>query len=78
MAKKSMAGTAKESAKAIIKKMWEKTPEVIKNHNGSAIIVALAASVLTAPVIDEMGKKAVKDMAQELSYTWDPFDGFIA
>jgi hypothetical protein len=34
--------------------------------------------LMDAPAIDECGKAAVKDMAHELNYTWDPFDGFCA
>jgi hypothetical protein len=43
-----------------------------------AIIVSMAAGLLVAGHVDECGKTAVQDMASELSYTWDPFDGFCA
>jgi hypothetical protein len=75
---KSMASTAKKSAKAIFKQMWKKTPESIRCSKGSAVIVAMAASVMAAPAMDEVGKLAVQDMAHELSYTWDPFSGDFA
>jgi hypothetical protein len=67
-----------KSVKAMYKKLWEKTPETIRCTKGSAIIVAMAASVLAAPMVDEIGKMAVQDMAHELNYTWDPFDGDLA
>ena len=73
-----MASTAKKSAKAIFKKMWENTPVAIRRSTGSAVIVSMAASLLAAPAMDEIGKAAVQDMAHELSYTWDPFDGDFA
>lgn len=73
-----MAGAAKKSAKTIFKKMWENTPVAIRRSTGSAVIVSMAASLLAAPVMDEIGKTAVQDMAHELSYTWDPFDGYLA
>lgn len=64
--------------KAIIKKIWIKTPKSVKGCAESAIIVSMAAGLLAAPTMDEIGKVAVQDMAHELSYTWDPFDGFCA
>lgn len=64
--------------RAIIRKIWDKTPKPVKNCTESAIIVSMAASILAAPAMDECGKQAVQDMAHELSYTWDPFDGFCA
>ena len=73
-----MASTAKKSAKAIVKKLWKNCPDAVKECTESAIIVSMAAGLLSAPVIDEVGKQAVQDMAHELSYTWDPFDGFCA
>lgn len=79
MANKTMASTAKKSAKAIFKQMWEKTPKAIRRSAGSAVIVSMAASLMAAPDMDDVGKTAVQDMAHELSnYTWDPFDGFCA
>ena len=72
------AGTAKSAKKAIIKKIWEKTPKSIKRSAGSAIIVSMAAGLIAAPTMDECGKSAVQDMAHELNYTWDPFDGMLA
>jgi hypothetical protein len=78
MKTKKMAGAAKKSAKTIFKKMWENTPVAIRRSTGSAVIVSMAASLLAAPVMDEIGKTAVQDMAHELSYTWDPFDGYLA
>lgn len=78
MANKTMASAAIKSA-AIFKKMWEKTPKAIRRSAGSAVIVSMAAGLLAAPDMDEVGKAAVQDMAHELSnYTWDPFDGFCA
>lgn len=78
MANKTMAGAAIKSA-TIFKKMWEKTPKAIRRSAGSAVIVSMAAGLLAAPDMDEVGKAAVQDMAHELSnYTWDPFDGFCA
>jgi hypothetical protein len=38
----------------------------------------MAASLLAAPAMDEVGKAAVRDMAHDLNYTWDPFDGDFA
>jgi hypothetical protein len=38
----------------------------------------MAAGLLAAPAMDEVGKAAVQDMAHEVSYTWDPFSGFVA
>jgi hypothetical protein len=66
--------------KAIIKKMWDKTPKAVKKYarREGAIIVSMAAGLLAAPAMDECGKMAVQDMASELNYTWDPFDGFCA
>lgn len=64
--------------KAIIKKIWNKTPKSVKGCAGSAVIVSMAAGLLAAPAMDEIGKTAVQDMAHELNYTWDPFDGFCA
>lgn len=78
MKTKTMANTAKKSA-AIFKQMWEKTPKAIRRSTGSAVIVSMAAGLMAAPDMDEVGKAAVQDMAHELSnYTWDPFDGFCA
>ena len=77
MKAKTMASTAKKSA-AIFKKMWEKTPKAIRRSAGSAVIVSMAAGLMAAPDVDEVGKAAVQDMAHELSYTWDPFDGDFA
>lgn len=78
MANKSMASSAKKRAKTIFKKMWENTPVAIRRSTGSAVIVSMAAGLLAAPAMDEIGKAAVQDMAHELNYTWDPFDGFCA
>ena len=65
--------------KAIVKKIWDKTPKSVKNCAESAIIVSMAAGLLAAPAMDECGKQAVTDMAHDISnYTWDPFDGFCA
>ena len=64
--------------KAIIKKIWGKTPKSVKNCAGSAIIVSMAAGLLAAETMDECGKWAVQSMAKEMHYTWDPFDGFCA
>ena len=77
MKTKTMASTAKKSA-AIFKQMWEKTPKAIRRSAGSAVIVSMAAGLMAAPAMDEVGKAAVQDMAHELSYTWDPFDGDFA
>ena len=77
MKTKEMAGAAIKSA-AIFKKMWKKTPKAIRRSAGSAVIVSMAAGLLAAPAMDEVGKAAVQDMAHELHYTWDPFDGFCA
>ena len=74
----NMASTAKNSAKAIIKKLWQGAPDVAKECTEGAIIVSMAAAVLSAPKVDECSKSAIQDMAHELSYTWDPFDGFCA
>ena len=73
-----MASTASKSATAIFKQMWEKTPKAIRRSAGSAVIVSMAAGLMAAPDMDEVGKAAVRDMAKELHYTWDPFDGFVA
>lgn len=79
MKTKEMAGAAKKSAKTIFKQMWEKTPKAIRRSAGSAVIVSMAAGLMAAPDMDEVGKAAVRDMAHELSnYTWDPFDGDFA
>lgn len=78
MAKKSMASTAKKSAKTIAMNIWKETPKSIRQCAGSAVIVSMAAGLLAAPIMDEIGKTAVQDMAHELNYTWDPFDGFCA
>ena len=78
MEKKKLASTAKKGAKTIFKKMWKNTPVAIRRSTGSAVIVSMAASLLAAPTMDEIGMQAVQDMAHELHYTWDPFDGFIA
>lgn len=78
MKTKSMVSTAKKSATAIFKQMWENTPKAIRRSTGSAVIVSMAAGLLAAPAMDEIGKAAVQDMAHELSYTWDPFDGDFA
>lgn len=65
---------------AIIKKMWDKAPKAVKKYarREGAIVITMAAGLLAAPAMDECGKMAVQDMASELSYTWDPFDGFCA
>ena len=64
--------------KAIIKKIWDNAPKCVRRQAESAIIVSMAAGLLAAPAMDECGKMAVQDMAHELNYTWDPFDGFCA
>lgn len=64
--------------KAIIKKIWDNAPKCVRLQAESAIIVSMAAGLLAAPAMDECGKTAVQDMAHELNYTWDPFDGFCA
>lgn len=67
--------------KAIIKKIWEAAPKCVKHpavKRESAIVITMAAGLLAAPAMDECGKMAVQDMAHELNYTWDPFDGFCA
>lgn len=74
---KTKASTAK-SAKAIIKKLWSGAPDVAKQCTEGAVIMTMAAGLLSAATMDECGKNAVRDMAHELSYTWDPFDGFCA
>lgn len=68
----------KAKVKSIAKEIWKKTPDSIKKSAGSAIIVTMAASLLAAPEMDECGKSAVQDMAHDLHYTWDPFDGIVA
>ena len=73
-----MVSTAKKSAKVIAMKIWNNTPKAIRRSTGSAVIVSMAASLLAAPTMDEIGKTAVQDMAHELSYTWDPFAGDFA
>ena len=78
MKTKTMVSTAKKSAKTIFKQMWEKTPKAIRRSAGSAVIVSMAAGLMAAPAMDEVGKAAVQDMAHELNYTWDPFDGDFA
>ncbi len=75
---KTMASTAKKSAKTIAMNIWERAPKSVKQFGESAIIVSMAAGLLSATTMDECGKQAVKDMAQELEYTWDPFDGILA
>lgn len=77
MKTKNMASTAKKSA-TIFRKMWNNTPAAIRRSADSAVIVSMAAGLLAAPAMDEIGKQAVQDMAHELNYTWDPFDGFCA
>lgn len=67
------------SKKAIIKKIWDNAPKCVRRQAESAIIVSMAAGLLAAPAMDECGKVAVQDMANDLTnYTWDPFDGFCA
>ena len=78
MATKDMANTAKKSVKTIFKKMWENTPKAIRCSTGSAVIVSMAAGLLAAPAMDEVGKQAIQDMAHDLHYTWDLFDGDVA
>jgi len=79
MTTKKTASAVKKSAKIIARKIWKSTPKAIRRSGGSATIVAMAASLLAAPLMDEAGKYAVQDMANELSNnTWDPFDGFCA
>ena len=73
-----MASTAKKSAKTIAMQIWNNTPKAIKRSAGSAIIVSMAAGLMAAQEMDEVGKAAVQDMAHEINYTWDPFDGFFA
>jgi len=63
---------------AIIKKIWDKAPKCVKGCAESAIIVSMAAGLIAAAQMDECGKAAVQDMAHELNYTWDPFDGMLA
>ena len=68
--------------KEIIKKIWQNAPSKVKRSTESAIVVSMAASILAAPAMDECeqacAKSAVQDMAHEISYTWDPFDGLLA
>lgn len=78
MKTKEMASTAKKSAKTIALKMWKNTPAAIRRSTGSAVIVSMAAGLLAAPAMDEVGKAAVQDMAHDIHYTWDPFSGFCA
>lgn len=79
MATKKVASAAQKSAKIIARKIWGNTPKSIRRSGGSAAIVIMAANLLAAPQMNEIGKCAVQDMAHELSnYTWDPFDGFCA
>ncbi|MBP3212623.1 MAG: hypothetical protein J6M41_08695 [Prevotella sp.] len=68
-----------KKAKAIVKEMWSNAPKTVKKYarREGAIIVSMAAGLLVAGM-DECGKMAVQDMAHELNYTWDPFDGFCA
>ena len=83
---KTMVSTAKKSARkeykkkaAIVKLIRERMPEMPKGFGmQKAVIVSMAAGLLAAPIMDEIGKTAVQDMAHELNYTWDPFDGFCA
>ena len=67
-----------KTKKAIIKRIWDNAPKTVKKSTESAIIVSMAAGLLAAAHMDECGKSAVQDMAHELNYTWDPFDGFCA
>ena len=85
--KKTMASTAKKSAKeeyaekkaAIVKLIRERMPEMPKGFGmQKAIVVSMAAGLLAATTMDECGKAAVQDMAHELSYDWDPFTGDFA
>ena len=78
MKTKTMVSTAKKSAKIIAMKIWNNTPKAIRRSAGSAVIVSMAAGLLAAPDMNEVGKAAVQDMAHELSYTWDPFAGDFA
>ena len=73
-----MAGAAIKSAKEIRMEIKKHVPSSIKGTRECAIVVAMAASLLAAPAMDEVGKAAVQDMAHELSYTWDPFAGDFA
>jgi hypothetical protein len=75
---KTMASTARKSAKTIAMEIWQNTPRRIRKSTGSAIIVSMAASLIAAPAMDEVGKQAVKDMAHEVCYDWNPFSGMIA
>ena len=78
MKAKTMAGAAIKSAKEIRMEIKKSVPSSIKGTRECAIVVAMAAGLLAAPAMDECGKAAVRDMAHELHYTWDPFDGFCA
>ncbi len=76
-----MASTARKSAKTIAMQIWDKAPKSVKRSTECAIIVSMAASIVAAPKVDDCGKaavQAVQDMAHELCYTWDPFDGMLA
>lgn len=75
---KTMASAAGKSAKEIRMEIKKSVPSSIKGTRECAIVVAMAASLLAAHAMDECGKMAVQDMAHELHYTWDPFDGFCA
>ena len=78
-AKKSAREEYKEKKAAIVKLIRERMPEMPKGFGmQKAVIVSMAAGLLATPTMDECGKVAVQDMAHELSYTWDPFDGFCA
>ena len=71
-------GKKKNKHRSIARKMWANTPRAIRLSAGSAVIVSMAASIVAASEVDEIGKAAVQDMAHELSYTWNPFDGMLA
>ena len=70
----------KTKKSTIIKEMWDKAPKAVKKYarREGAIIVSMAAGLQAAGHVDECGKTAVQDMAHELNYTWNPFDGFCA
>ena len=75
----TMASTARKSAKTIAMQIWDKAPKSVKRSTECAIIVSMAANIVAAPTVDDGGgKAAVQDMAHELCYTWDPFDGLLA
>ena len=77
--KKSFSNAEERTRKAIVKKIWDHAPKTLKRTTESCIVVGMAVGILLdAPAIDECGKAAVQDMAHELNYTWDPFDGFCA